>query len=643
MARLLIALLLVLPACSLMELDSVTLPRCQSDDDCLTLSPYEDLDPECRKYFCSDGACLRHRDGDESADGRDNDCDGVVDEPGVDANGAVRQTLAPETLVVVENVSAFVDVTYGYDDSGELLGAWAHPESGDAEAARIGLRGVVGKSMSYLRGVAEPGGVPADSVDLHRSDLEEGCYRLLEDGSVDGGSRCGFSELAVGLTSGPVVLSSQTVVKQAALVASVNTNGCAPGQLRVGFFELDADDPEVIMRGPLRRSNSYLGVDLTPGGSCTGGSRASCSPDDPSSDPSCGLARPAMAVMERPGFSPQALITWIGHHNGRGECGGDVAPVEMIGVFLETTLYDSGFGWVTATNEAVAQTLGRTAGGGPPAVAALEGLGYLVAYGDANGMLALHFVSAPPDPPAYDGYTCCDEDDDHEECEGTPICESAQDRSTLETRPIEGVVDFEPLAFDAGGAVDHVAISLGRVGDGRVELGLAWRGGCGTADEAVLFRRVVLSTESGVPVEVDVIGPAERLDRASSSRRVLGGPTIAYQPRGFVLQGFQRPGSPVASEDELGGWYVAWAARSAGEEVSRVFARRVLELDGRALDEQELIDVTQRDSSDDVDARAPYLYRSEGAIRFVYHDREGEVLVQGRLGDSVEEAVHEDE
>lgn len=605
-ARWLPAVSLCLTAgCSFMGLDDIELPPCQDDEECVPLSLHEGYDSSCRKHVCRQGECVPHRDGDEAHDGWDNDCDGLIDEPGV----AEQQTIVPSGTTGVENVKASARMDFSHNSDDGLAVAWSDPDSGAGRFALLDSTNLAVKQMSYLRS--------QDETELNSYALEPDCHRLRDDGSVRS-AECNLTEVAVGLTARPAIHHNRAV-----LVASVNSRGCAAGQLRLGYFELEPElQAKVILRGPLRRSNSYLGVDLTDDGACTGGSRAGCS----SEATSCGLARPAMVVIDREGHPPQALVAWIGDHNRRGQCGGEAAPVEVIGAFLETSVLEGGFGWVTATNEAVPQRLGQTGGGGRPGAAVLPGQGCFVGYGNEDGGLALHFVPVLPDPPEYDGFTCCVAGDEREECEGEPVCSGPEDRTGLETEPIGGVIDFEAIEAGAGGPVDHVAISLGTVDEGSVELGLAWLEGCGSGTEAIVFRRLVLDVDGGAPGEIVEVGPAERLVRRGEG---LGPPALAYWPEGFVNEGFARDGSREATDHDLGGWLAAWAEESGEGGTGRVIARRVLELDGHALDEQERIELTQMGVGAEVDARAPFLYTSESGVRFIYHDRANGVLVSG--------------
>ena len=601
-----LAALAALAGCSLMGYSDIDAPRCQVDSDCLPVSAWKGIHPDCLKYRCDEGACVQRRDGEEVHDGYDNDCDGLIDEPSIDENGAVSQTIAPSGFKTLEGVSETARVAYAADPIVGAVAAWADPTADPDEGwfAHLDSESPVGDRMGYLSDET----TGSDSTILP-TDLQRGCRASRGGTTVGGPGLCGMSEIAVGITAEAVLHE-----RRAVFVAAVNGVGCAEGQLRIGFFELGGN-PDVILRGPRRRSNSYLGVDLSEDGACSEAGSAT------------GVARLAMAVVEGAGRSPRALVAWLTDASGRDECGGEPASVRVIGAFLETNpTFDGGFGWVTTTNEAGSQHLGSTLGGGRPGVAALEGSGAFVGYGDEGGDLALHFVPVLDDPPEYDGVTCCGEDDRLDECEDIElVCDEENDRSGLETRSIEGIVDFEPIDPGFDGPVDHVVLSVGTVDETSVELGAAWLERCGADGASVVFRRVVFRAHGGRPTEIEEVGPIERLAGPTAGQERLGPPTLAYQEAGFVLEGFSR-GDSTAAERDLGGWYVAWAEGREG--AGRVAARRVLELDGFALDDEESIDLSLSDSQPSGDARDPFLFAAEAAPSFIYRlDRDGRLVV----------------
>ena len=566
-------------SCSLMELDKIELKRCQSAADCAVFMTLNELPETCHAYYCQDGACLRYGDGEEQCDGFDNDCDGLIDESSTDESGALQQTLAPGRETVIDLAEQVGRIGYGVDRAGQAAAAWNEEDETEARYAAVtGGASTEGQSMSFQRGV--------DEENMRNIDMTTGCHRVAADGSTAPGD-CNMEEVAFALTETHV------------FVSAINTNGCADGQLRVGFFAR-GDAPEVILRGPSRRSNSYRGVDLRSDGICSGGSRPECEAD-PSA---CGVSRPSMAAIGA-GDVPQALVGWLGAPIGRDECGGDEADVQILGASLVTGTFGQEFSWLTTTNEAVPELLGRTGGGGRPAVIAWEERGYLVGYGDADGQLALHYVPRFESPPDYDGYSC-----------DAPECSGPQDRTGLETDRIAGIVDFTPLEAGFGGPVDDVAISVGRITPAGLEVGVAWREGCGSGSETVAFRVVRFGTSGQTLTQIEEEGQILRLSPESGSSD-LGPPAVTFTSAGFVVGD-----SPSASR---GGWYVAWP--ESGD--SRVVARRVNEIDGDVLDDDELLVLGDGTGDAGASARAPFLYVADETARFAFYDSSSQLISSG--------------
>ena len=596
-----ICLIPLLAGCSLMGITDIDLARCRTDEDCLPLSERKGLHPECLRYACTDeGSCVIRPENEEVWDGFDNDCDGVIDEPTVDAEGNVVQTITPEVATIVEGVPSTARIAYAANPSGGVLVSWTVDRGGADEGwfTRFDLENPSAEQMGYLHD---------DTNDLENLNLRQGCYRRRGEKQIGGPMLCDFSEVALGVTKNAVLHEHQAL-----FVASVSTFGCAEGQLRIGFFEL-GEDPNVILLGPGKRSNSYLGVDLPE--DVDGDDEGTCSEVAPEGTKSKGVARPAMVVSEQGGRPPQALVSWIADANGRDECGGRSAPVQVIGAFLEShAAHFGGFGWVTTTNEGRSQNLGWTAGGGRPAVASVGELGYFVGYGDEGGNLNLHFIPVLVDPPEYDGFTCNDCD--------------VHDRTGLMTDAIEGIVDFEPIEPSFDGPVDHVEISVGTIDETSIELGVAWLEGCGADGASVVFRRLIFVSQEGRPTEDVELGPAERLAGPAQFDRRLGVPTLAYLDEGFVLEGFVQDGS-MASGQDLGGWYVSWSEGPSGG--AQVFVRRVLELDGRTLEHEGPIGISQSDFTNLVDVGDSFLALDNSDITMVFRERTSEMLLRGRL------------
>ncbi len=580
-------LLLNLGGCSLLGLADIELRRCTEDVECAVFDEQEGLPEGCHAYYCQDGLCLRYPVGVERPDGIDNDCDGLIDEPSADGS----QTLTAEVASAVTELGDSVTTAFALDDVGSMTATWW--DNGDAWIAPVEASTTLGSELDYQRDtcVESPTLLNDPSCNaLRRIDLESGCLRRLSDGSVGEGT-CDFVEVALDLA------------EEQSVVASVTGEGCRVGQLRIGTFERD-EDWLVNLRGPARRSNSYLGITPFSTGNCTGSHRPTC--DGPTS-PSCGAARPAVSALAS--NPARALVAWIGAHQARGECGGDLAPVEMLAAFVSNAQFGEWFSWVSTSNEGVPQLLGQTRGGGAPALLALEDRGWLAAFGDSDGQLSLHFVPATLEPPAYNGVDCVDSED-------TNCPDDTGDRTGLEVETITGVVNLATLDGGDAGDVDHIAMAFGSSNAGGQEVGLTWRAGCGN-QESILFRRIVLSGSS--PEGVSDEGAIVNLGPASGGD--AGSPAIAYSPGSFVTEGFERDGAGPATADTDGGWFVVWA------ESGRLVTRRIAELDGLALVEDEQIEL----ASSSVASTAPALLVTNNSLVFAYHDIDAREIRRGEL------------
>jgi hypothetical protein len=523
-----------LHGCSLAVSQEVEPPRCQRSAQCEVLNGVDGVARESRRrWYCPPGpAGLRvctlgdlDEDGDrespdalaggtdcddtdprrgrrqvEAPDGIDNDCDGVIDE-GVWRDGAAVALGAAPTPVVTfagsvrSDGSAAVAMT-----SGDNHGALARVDGGALRVAPVTYRSV------YL-----DFSIPREAP-----------------------GRCSYPDVASGAACDLGDLAAVEASPSQWFSASVNTVGCASGQLRLGWFS-DADFAVVLDARPGGRgSNVGFGVDVGPESHCGGFTRM---------PPVRGAARPSIAALPaEAGQASRGLVTWHARAANAVACGAP-AKVETLGVWLASGPDERGDSrsWVMATDDGRPQVLGVTEGGGRVATTAMGEGGFVVAYGRQGGTIAVQVVAGFAVPA------------------GSASVALDVSRSVF------------VLATSATAPIDGVALAPGATREGRPELGVAWREGCGPGG-ALRFARVRFDPTD--PARSEASAP---VTLAASGAEV---PAIAYVEDGMRVRG-TRVGERTLGERDDGGWVIAWIDHAEGG--LRARAQRVSELDGALL------------------------------------------------------------
>ncbi|MCC6876505.1 MAG: putative metal-binding motif-containing protein [Sandaracinaceae bacterium] len=597
---LLLPVLTLAGSCSLLVTD-VQVPPCSSNDDCAVLNEINGISSTaCARYQCvfgrdvcelsardndRDGAVAAECAGDplaqglpvdcdddvfsmsvEICNGLDDDCDGVIDNVYVPMMGADPVNALPASTGQALVMGGAASGRTGYGVGGGVLAAIRTRAD---LTAQFGL--LSGSVATRMAAVSHQRASDAALTDLQSGALADGCHLMASSAPTYTSQPCRYGEIAMGLTP------------DARFVATVSTQSCGAGLLRLGYFT--GDLPAVIERGPLRRSNAFFGVrpdpDMTSNYACTGLRAGGV----------LGAARPSVGAADVSGPLDQALVAWLGDTVMRPACGGTEVDVEALAAIVEQdTMAGTPYGWVTASNDAIPQVLGRTRGGGAPGVGVWSNTGYVVGFGDAAGALSLSFVDLAMRPVPYDR-TMAD----------VPRTTAPLVITSLGTIPAMG-----------SGPVDDVAIAIGSVRTGGIEVGVTWREGCG-GGETIWFRQLFLS-RSGSTVSLDMARSQAAVQLTTAPASPAGPPAITYLFDGMLAVGAARAdGRPTGTAENDGGWIVAWA-----EGGTRVVARRVSEADGALLNDGELLVLHAADA---VSMRErPALYVTDGVVHYAYYD-----------------------
>jgi len=575
--------LALLSGCSLMGLGEFNIGECTDNEQCQSLNDAEGItESDCMAYQCRKdhaGCELRKRDLDGDgvyaaacADGDAADCD--------DHDRDRSPELDEECDGVDNDCDLVIDEGLSARNASTLI-----------TFSEANARVFFSKAEGDLSVSVGSGSASVETIDIrqspweataleYRSEIEQDKEVSTEEGvdkrkcprldSADLTS-CNFTEAVAASAGGDYI------------VAAIDTEGCDKGLLRVGHLEDDA----VVLRRPPEHSNIAYGVDSD--GKCTGASRASGT---------LGVARPAIAARAPEGDFPQALLSFNAAPRDSDVCPNAPSDVEVLGIFRESIENNPRIRWTSGTNDGIPQVIGQTAGGGRSVVLATNtqvAPGYIVAYGAAGGGLALHFVPEFSFPP-NDAYVLA-----------TPHTTAIRSTAALD------LGESDVLFSDHD--VDHVALTqVATDDDDQLRLGVAWiEGACDPETTTLRFAEMSYSEEKGFKAG-DVLTVAE-LDQEPA-----GPPTLSYVEAGFVMPGYESPETgDRASSSNSGGFVIAWA------DADVLYARRILDLDARLLDEAP-IEVLDGDGS----LSAQLFYAAE-QTRFAVFEHESSTLQVGEV------------
>ena len=440
-----------LPSCSLMNLDDFGNARCVTDAQCAGAEA--ELRPSasaCGYPACGvDGLCQWH-EGQETCNGQDDDCNGLIDDKLVPQPGIGSPDPPPTNSLAYaidwETASTFVAVTVADEATGFIFG----PD-----------RMVSSTPLQY------------------ESAQDPGC--------------CNFAEVA---------LAADT---QHLVVASINTNGCAEGQLRVGLSELEGTPFTVQQGKPMTAQsedpdNIELGVNVDGERGCTIASPAATNAESPT----LGATHPAVASLGTETGGEGALLVWLAAAaneqlatTAAWTTGNSSVQVVALGLVVTPDRT----AWLNGSDQGRPTPLGSTMSRSAPAVLALKaasGGKYLVAF-----------------PAEQDGES------------GIQLSSVHVSAAKLQSE----VVGFLPV-----GVADDISLELGNTE--RAEVGLAWRSGTGV-DAQLCFTIVSSSAAWPAPRTVATF-PAPNPPNPRISAQLL------YRDAGF------------ATDAPTGGWFLSW-------------------------------------------------------------------------------------
>jgi len=422
-----------------MELDDFGGSPCTSNDDCANAeAQLRPSPPACGQAVCEEGLC-KWQEAKEICNGMDDDCDDLIDE------GLVFSGQASSALPAVPAIVAYASVS--------------EPEQTFVAVAHDGWS----EGSTLVPDAKTVGELRCDSLS---------------------NPICNFAEVALAADE-----------HHDLVVASINTLGCAAGQLQVGLS--DKDTPFNVWLGKAQGekseapSNIAPGVDVV-GKGCTGASRSG-------NLIGSGATRPAIASLGTQADGEGALLLWLAASAEPKTPHAASIPVEALGLVVPAVSPE----WLNGANQGKPLPLGQTTSLSTPAVLAVwlrPGVGkYLVAFPAAqDSRLGVRLLIVP------------------------------SDRAGPRVEDAEGT-------FIEGGPADRVSLALGNTQGAEPEVGLAW----------------VAGDESEAQLRFTIVSPSTLARIADWDLSIP-----AFDPR-FAPQILHRD-TGFAKVGPSGGWFLSW-------------------------------------------------------------------------------------